>query len=160
MSGILLWNSAIAWDTTQADGAMTTELNSLAAGYAALAANPIDNTLAANLKPYLALSCSLPSVPTGTGAPSLDMYALPLNQDGSTYGDGTVSGATAPSGIYLGSFRWNPSLASATQTDQLWVERAILPVKFKLAVVNNIGNALAASGNVIAFALLTDNLNG
>ena len=95
------------------------------------------------------------------GTPSLAFYLLPLNQDGTTYGDGTVSGTVLPGpGYYIASITWAPSLAAAVQTGQVNIPAGIPPNKFKLAVVNNIGNALAASGNTIAIATDALNLNG
>ena len=154
MSGTLIWNSALSWNS-----AFGTEINSLAAGSTAVSSVVIDNTT--NLFTDGWVSCSLGTLATGTGAPSLDFYLLPLNQDGTTYGDGTVSGTTVPSGAYyVGSITWNASLASGTRVGAIKLSPIIPPTKFVLAVVNNAGNALAASGNVIDYALDKFNLNG
>ena len=154
MSGTAIWNAALAYTN-----ALTTELNSLAAGSCAVASTEYDNTT--NLYTDAWVSCSLPTLATGTGAPSLDVYLLPLNQDGTTYGDGTASGTVAPgSAYYVGSITWAASLASGTQVGSIQLPAGIPPTKFKLAVVNNIGNALAASGNIVAIAPDKLNLNG
>ena len=154
MSNLAIWNAALAY-TSQ----LTTELNSLAAGSCAVQSAEYDNTT--NLYTDGWVSCELPTLATGAGAPSLDVYLLPLNQDGTTYGDGTASGTAAPSAAYyVGSMTWQPSLASATQVGSFQLPSGIPPTKFKLAVVNNIGNALAASGNIVALAPDKLNLNG
>ncbi len=154
MSNTAIWNAALSYTS-----ALSTELNSLASGSVAVASTAIDNTTALNTDGWV--SVSLPTVATGTGAPSLDVYLLPLNQDGTTYGDGTATGTVLPGGAYyVGSIAWTASLASGTQTGSLYIASGIPPTKFKLAVVNNIGNALAASGNVVAFASDKLNLNG
>ncbi len=154
MSNTAVWNAALTYAN-----ALTTELDSLAAGSCAVASAAYDNTT--NLYTDGWVSCSLPTLATGTGAPSLDVYLLPLNQDGTTYGDGTASGTAAPgSAYYVGSITWQPSLASGTQVGSIQLPTGIPPTKFKLAVVNNIGNALAASGNIVAIAPDKLNLNG
>ena len=58
------------------------------------------------------------------------------------------------------SITWEPSLASGTQVGSIQLPTGMPPTKFKLAVVNNIGNALASSGNVVAIAPDKLNLNG
>jgi len=154
MSNTAVWDAALSYTA-----ALTTELDSLAAGSCAVASTAIDNTTALDTDAWI--SCSLPTVPTGTGSPRLDIYLLPLNEDGTTYGDGTVSGAVAPSAAYyVGSITWDASLASGTQVGSIQIGAGIPPTKFKLAVVNNLGNALAASGNTVSFAPDKINLNG
>ena len=156
MSGKAIWNAALTYAAQFNAGA---DLNSLAAGSCAVSSTVYDNT--ANLYTDAWVSCSLPTIATGTGAPSLDLYLLPLNQDGTTYGDGTASGTVAPSvTYYVGSITWQPSLASGTQVGSIQLPTGMPPTKFKLAVVNNIGNALASSGNVVAIAPDNLNLNG
>ena len=154
MSNTAIWNASLTYAA-----ALTTELNSLAAGSCAVAAADYDNTT--NLYTDGWVSVALPTLATGAGAPSLDLYLLPLNQDATTYGDGTVSGTVSPSGAYyVGSITWQPSLASGTQVGSIQLPNGLPPTKFKLAVVNNIGNALAASGNVVTLAPDKLNLNG
>ena len=158
MSAKAIWSQALGTAPSAWAAAFGTEINSLAAGSFALSSVILDNTT--NLFTDGWLSAALGAVATGTGAPSLDFYLLPLNQDGTTYGDGTVSGTVLPAaGYYIGSMTWAPSLASAAQTGQFKIASILPPNKFKLGVVNNIGNALAAS-NTISFASDQFNLNG
>lgn len=159
MSNIAIYDAPLGTSPAAWASAFGTEINSLAAGSVAVSSVIIDNTT--NLFPFLWISCALGAVATGTGSPNLAFYLLPLNQDGTTYGDGTVSGTVLPGGgYYIGSITWAASLASAAQTGQLQVSPDIPPNKFKLAVVNNIGNALNASGNTISIATDAMNLNG
>lgn len=154
MSNTAIWNSVLSWAS-----AFGSEINSLASGSCAVSSTVLDNTTSLYTDGWV--SVSLGSLATGTGAPSLDFYMLPLNQDGTTYGDGTASGSTAPApAYYVGSITWNASLASGTQVGQLKLVGIIPPAKFKLAAVNNTGNALAASGNTVSFASDKFNLNG
>src|SRR4051794_9475755 len=75
-----------------------TEVNSLAAGSVAVSTLVIAN--GTNLDILANLSFSVTGTTPATGSPTLDVYLLPLNQDGTTYGDGIASGTTAPSQIY------------------------------------------------------------
>ena len=159
MSNVATWLNPLGTSPSSWTAAFGTEINSLAAGSVAVSSVILSNTT--NLYTDAWISLALGAVATGAGSPNLAFYLLPLNQDGTTYGDGTVSGTVAPgSGYYIGSIAWAPSLASAVQTGQMKVGIELPPNNFKLAVVNNIGNALAASGNVIAIATDTLNLNG
>ena len=156
MSNTAIWNAALSYTAQFNAGA---DLDSLAAGSCAVSSTVYDNTTTLYTDAWV--SCSLPTLATGAGAPTLDIYILPLNQDGSTYGDGTVSGTVAPSAAYyVGSITWAASLASGTQVGSIQLPTGMPPTEFKLAVVNNIGNALAASGNVFAIAPDKLNLNG
>lgn len=156
MSNTAIWNAALSYTAQFNAGA---DLDSLAAGSCAVSSTVYNNTTTLYTDAWV--SCSLPTLATGAGAPTLDIYILPLNQDGSTYGDGTVSGTVAPSAAYyVGSITWAASLASGTQVGSIQLPTGMPPTEFKLAVVNNIGNALAASGNVVALAPDKLNLNG
>jgi len=159
MTDKVIWSQPLGTAPSAWAAAFGTEVNSLAAGSFALSSVIIDNTT--NLFTDGWISLALGAVATGAGAPSLDFYLLPLNQDGTTYGDGTASGTVLPGpAYYIGSVTWAASLASAAQTGQMNIPSGIPPNKFKLGVVNNIGNALAASGNTISFASDQLNLNG
>lgn len=159
MTAKAIWSQPLGTAPSAWAAAFGTEINSLAAGNFALSSVIIDNTT--NLFTDGWISAALGAVATGTGAPTLDFYLFPLNQDGTTYGDGTPSGSALPgSGYYVGSISWAPSLASAAQTGQMKLPTLLPPNKFKLGVVNNLGNALAASGNTISFASDQFNLNG
>ena len=159
MSNIAIWESALGTSPANWQAAFGTEINSLAAGSVAVSSVILSNTT--NLLTDAWISLALGSVATGTGTPNLAFYLLPLNQDGTTYGDGTVSGTVLPGAqYYIGSVDWAASLAAAVQTGSFKVSMEMPPTNFKLAVVNNIGNALAASGNTIALAFNALNLNG
>ena len=159
MSNVATWLNPLGTSPSSWTAAFGTEINSLAAGSVAVSSVIISNTT--NLYTDAWISVALGAVATGTGAPNLAFYVLPLNQDGTTYGDGTVSGTVLPgAGYSVGAITWAPSLASAAQTGQMKIGIEIPPNSFKLAVVNNIGNALAASGNTIAIATDAINLNG
>ncbi len=153
MSNTAIWNAALSWSS-----AFGTEINSLAAGSCAVSSVVIDNTT--NLYTDGWVSLSLGTLATGTGTPYVGVYLLPLNQDGTTYGDGTASGTVAPSVAYwVDNLTFAASLASGTRVGSGYIGQ-IPPTKFVLAVVNQMGNAFAASGNTISFASDKLNLNG
>jgi hypothetical protein len=153
MTNTAIWNAALSYST-----AMSTELNALASGSFALAASIIDNTTVLNTDGWV--SINFPSASTGTGTPSIAIYLLALNGDGTTYGDGTVSGTSIPASGYVGTILLKPSQSSVTLTGSLKIFTDLPPTKFKLGIVNQTGNPLAATGNLVYFASDKFNLNG
>ncbi len=158
MSGTAIWDVALGTAPANWQAAFGTEINSLASGSYALSSIIIDNTSGLLTDGWL--SVALGSVAPSAAGASLAFYLQALNQDGTTYGDGVASGTVLPVSGYLGSIGWPTSGTAATQTQSMKIEREIPPTKFKLGVVNNLGSALAASGNTIAIALNKLNLNG
>lgn len=143
--------------------AFGSEIDSLAAGDYELSSLIIDPTSGntPNLMLEMTVSVALGALIMSAASPALDFYLQPLNQDGTTYGDGTASGTVLPSpSAYFGSLTWQTTSTSATATLSVKFEREVPATKFKLGVVNNLGNALASSGNTIQIALNTVNLNG
>jgi hypothetical protein len=124
------------------------EVNSLASTNGVIAATQQDN--GPNLDLYMDLSISLGSVTSGAGAPTIGFYMYPLNQDGTSYGDGAfgTSAAGPPPGAYLvGNI---PVIPSVTGVITGMLRRIELPPgKFKLVIQNNAGVALASSANTI-----------
>lgn len=158
MSGTAIWDVALGTAPANWQAAFGTEINSLASGSYALSSIIIDNTSGLLTDGWL--SVALGSVAPSAAGASLAFYLQALNQDGTTYGDGVASGTVLPVSGYLGSIGWPTSSTAATQTQSMKIEREIPPTKFKLGVVNNLGSALAASGNTISLALNKLNLNG
>jgi hypothetical protein len=158
MANIALWEEPLGTSPANWQSAFGTEINSLAAGSYALSSVILSNT--SGLLTDFWISVALGSVATGTGAPNLAFYLQPLNQDGTTYGDGYASGTIIPVQGYIGAIGWPASQAAAALTGQVKIPSELPPNSFKLGVVNNLGNALAASGNTIAIAFNAFNLNG
>ncbi len=158
MTAKAIWSQPLGTAPSAWAAAFGAEINSLAAGSTAVSSVVIDNT--ANLYTDGWVSLSLATLATGPGTPYVGLYLLPLNQDGVTYGDGTVSGTVAPSvGYWVDNITFAPSLASGTRVGSGYIGQ-LPPTKFVLAVVNEMGNAFAASGNTISFASDALNLNG
>ena len=158
MSNIAIWDAPLGTSPANWQPAFGTEINSLAAGGYELSSIILDNTTL--LYTAGTISVALGSVAPSASAPSLDFYLQPLNQDGTTYGDGIASGTVIPVSGYVGSIAWPSSATAATQTGSLTIATDLPPTKFKLGVVNSLGSALAASGNTISIALNALNLNG
>lgn len=126
------------------------ELNSLVNGNAVLGSLQLDNS--SNLDLFADFSISLGSVTTGAGAPYIGLYLYPLNEDGSTYGDGAFGTSAAgppPSAYYIGSI---PCQVSATGVIVGTLRGVLLPPgKFKLVLYNQAGVTLAASANNVLY---------
>jgi hypothetical protein len=141
-------------------GFTATDFNSLANGSVAVmpTSAAIDNTV--NLDDYMDVSFSLVIGGTLTAASFLSLYLLPLNQDGTTYGDGIVTGSTLPGVSYwlTNAFGKNGAVSSNTITGTF--PTIVLPrKKLILAVANNLGVALNSAA-AAAVAFNTTNVNG
>lgn len=122
-----------------------TELNALATGSGSAASAAIDNSTNLDLFGDFVLDVTYGVNPT-VGS-TVDLYIIP-SIDATNYGDYT-SGASpfAPKEYLVKSFE----LKAATTAQKLIVRDVSLPKKFKLAVINNAGQAMAASGNTVKF---------
>lgn len=143
----------LSWTT--AIGA--TDLDSKTNTTVVASTTPIDNSAALDL--YADLSISLGSITSGAGTPYIAVYLAPLNEDGTTYGDGIGSGTTAPSATYwVGNIMVPPSTA-AVITGTL---RGIVlpPGSFRFVFQNMAGATLAASANVVKYRTYNINNNG
>ena len=158
MSNTLIWYAPLGTTPATWQAAFGTEIDSLASGSYALSSIIIDNTSGLLTDGWI--SMALGSVAPSAAGASLVFYLQQLNQDGTTYGDGVASGTVLPLSGWCGSFIWPTSSTAATQTGSFKIGIEIPPNKFKLGVVNQLGSALAASGNTISLALNKLNLNG
>lgn len=123
--------------------AFGTEINSLANGNAVLSSVSISN--GTNLDTFADLSLIAGATVT-TATPWLIMFYLyPLNEDGTTYGDGRFGTAAAgppAKEYYIGS----TNLQNTTITVQAVISRILIPPgTFKFLVYNQSGVAFAAS---------------
>jgi hypothetical protein len=158
MSNTLIWYAPLGTTPATWQAAFGTEIDSLASGSYALSSIIIDNTSGLLTDGWI--SMALGSVAPSAATANLEFFLQQLNQDGSTYGDGIASGTVLPVSGYIGSISWPTSSTAAAQTGTFKIGIEIPPNNFKLGVVNNLGSALAASGNTIAIALNKLNLNG
>jgi hypothetical protein len=130
---------------TTLSSALTTELNSLATGSGSAASAAIDNSTNLDLFGDFVLDVTYGTNPTAGS--TVDLYIIP-SIDATNYSDYT-SGATpfAPKEMLVKS--WELKVAITAQ--KLIVRDVPLPKKFKVAVINNAGQAMAASGNTVKF---------
>lgn len=120
--------------------ALSTGLNSLSDGSASAASSAIDNET--DLYLYIDLELVLASL-TPAGSPTVDVYLL-ATLDGTNYDDLSESNL----GTYLGSF----AFSTATAAKRCVLRNLVIPpLKFKLALINHAGAALAASGNTLKY---------
>jgi hypothetical protein len=136
MSDIKWYNSiAVA-------NALTTELNSLANAAAALS-SAIDAD--ADLAPFgdFELVATFGVAPTANS--TVDCY-LVRQVDGTNYEDASTTGPILPANGYVGSF----VLRAVTTEQRIVLHSVTLPIlDFKVLVVNNSGQSMAAANNTV-----------
>jgi hypothetical protein len=123
---------------------------SVASGNAVLCSVSVTNGTALDI--FADFSVNLASVTTPAGALWIGVYIYPLNEDGSTYGDGLFGSAAAgpPDASYLGcSIKVTPSVTAAI----VGMCRAVVlpPGTFKVVFYNAAGIATASSGNTVDY---------
>lgn len=163
----LIAGAQSAWATSSAAGFVSgdiTVFNSLASGSCVVASNAIAN--GTNLDLYAEVSISLVGSATTAAGAYVNIYVLPLNQDGTTYGDNTPSGtaqSTAPVAVpYLaGTIAIRTGITSGTALVGSVLLRDLPRGDFKLAVQPVLGSALNSSAAaVISYRTTNLNLNG
>ena len=139
-----------------------TDFNSLANGSTVVASSADDNSN--NLDDAIEVSFSFANGATTTTAASrFDLYFLPLNQDGSTYGDGSSSGSTLPGASYriatasIRSGITSGNTLTGTFPIVPWPSRAT----GKFVIANRTGGALnATSAAAVKYRGYRFNANG
>lgn len=137
-----------------------TNLNSLASGGGALSTAAITN--GTTLDVYMDVSWVVTVGGTTLVSSLMTIYLLPLNQDGTTYGDGYASSTTTqPAAQYaIGSVAPKVGVASGSTVTGMVRNCLLLPGDFKLAFGNNLGVTLAATAALtLKYRTYNDNLN-
>lgn len=130
--------------------AFGTEVNSLANGNSILSSVSIANGTPLDI--FANVSASFGSITAGSGAPFIGLFLYPLNEDGTTYGDGRFATTAAGQPPTLYAQQPFPCIAGNTGTVVGTVSRIILPPgTFSFVLWNNSGVALASSGNAIKY---------
>jgi hypothetical protein len=151
MASVALWNAALSYTA-----AFGSEIDSLAAGDTAIGSVVIDNTSTLATDGYISFSLD---ATTTAGTSYLTFFLLPLNEDGSTYGDNTATGSATPDAQYVcGTAQVQPP-ASGSVVGSLYIGN-ITATSFVLAVYNGTGNAFGSTAGTISFASNEINLNG
>jgi len=135
--------SGVGFTWTAAFG---TEINSLASGNAVLSSVSITNQTALDI--FADISYVAGATVTTVAPNNLAFYLYPLNEDGSTYGDGRFASTAAgppPSNYFIGSI----GFAAAASTTIAGIVTGIIipPGTFSFLLMNNAGVQLAASSN-------------
>ncbi len=127
--------------------ALTTDLNSLANGSASALSAEIDNSTTKYL--YANMELNLASL-TPTAGGYVALYLVPAVDGTPTYPtfDTGASPGTANNNYFVGSFT---TKAAAAAQRIVMREIQLPPGKYKLAVYNGSGAALAASGNTLSW---------
>jgi hypothetical protein len=148
-------------DTAYSAAAFTAgELNSLASGGFALSTTNIANST--NLDQYCQVSFIVTVGGTTVVGSYLTIYALPLNQDGSTYGDGQASSTSVqPAASYAQkSVGVKVGVASGGTVTGTFEPFLIPPGDFKLAFANNLQVALSGTASLtLKYRTFNINLN-
>jgi hypothetical protein len=134
------------------------DLNSLASGGFALSTSVVSNST--NLDQYCQVSFIVTVGGTTVAGSYFTIYALPLNQDGSTYGDGQASSTTVqPAGAYAQkSVGVKVGVTSGNTVTGTFEPFLIPPGDFKLGFANNLTVALSATA-ALTLKYRTFNIN-
>lgn len=132
--------------------------NSLANGSFVLMDNAVDN--ATNLDLFVTISGQVTVGGTTTASSFLSLYAMPLNQDAATYGDGTASGSAVPGASYW-VFNAFPKvgITSGSAIFFTFPPFQMDRIGYKFGIANNLGVAFNATA-AAACQYRTSNLNG
>jgi hypothetical protein len=136
----------VKWGTVGSWTAVTITLNSVTTDTSAIGTTVIAN--GTNLELYMDVSLRLGSI-NPTGAPYVELHRQALLDDGTTYEDVALSGATmiAAAPVTTGSSAKNVSFMPPRYP------LLIPPGSFRLAVVNRTGQTFAGSGNSLNYRL-------
>ena len=136
------------------------DLNSLATGGGALSTSVISNS-SYLVDQYADFSFVVTVGGTTTSSSYATLYLLPLNQDGSTYGDGYASSASAQPAPQYGFTVGVKSGVTSGNTVTGIITGVTLPAgDCKLAFVNNFGVALNATAALtLKYRFYNVNLN-
>jgi hypothetical protein len=141
-------------------GFTASDFNSRADGSVVVATSALDNDSGLDLEAEVSFSIEIGG--TMSAASRFDLFILPLNRDGTTYGDNQATGTTPPASSY-----WVASagvkVGATTGTAMVGTfPRVPLPAAdFKFAIVNRTGAALdSTAAAVVEYRTVNRNLNG
>lgn len=140
-------------------GFTASDFNSLAVGSVVVAATAIANSTGLDLEAEVSFSFEVGATTAATSR--FDLYILPLNRDGSTYGDGVATGTTLPAPTY-----WvTPCLVRTGVTSGNAVvgtfPRVLLTsANFKFAIANQAVALDSTAAAAVEYRTVNRNLNG
>lgn len=140
-------------------GFTASDFNSLSAGNVVVASSAITNGTPLDL--YADVSFSIVVGNTTTSTSYFALYILSLNQDGTTYGDGTATGSTPPSaGYQVSAIGVKSGVTSGNAVTGTFRGVVMPPGSFKFAMFNGLNVALNSSAAaVVSYRTYNENLN-
>lgn len=157
MANTTRWYIDTAWTAVSFTAG---DLNSLASGGCAVSTAAITNSSALDI--YADVSAIVTVGGTTTATSYLTLYLLPLQQDGSTYGDGAASSSSVqPVVTYLAASALVKSgVTSGITVSAMWRQIVLPPGDFVLALGNNLGVALNSTAALtMKYRSFDENLN-
>lgn len=159
-AGTSSWIAGNGQGLTYATAGFTAaNFNSLASGSVVVASSAITNTSALDI--YADVSFVLTVGGTTTATSYLILYLLPLNQDGTTYGDNTANGTTLPgAGYQVASVQVLSGVTTGNTIVGTFRGVVLPPGNFKWAIGSELGIALNASAAAtVSYRTYNENLN-
>jgi hypothetical protein len=155
----LVYGTATGSTWTDA-GFTASDFNSRANGSVVVATTALDNDSGLDLEAEVSFSIEVGGTTTATSYFAL--YILPLNQDGTTYGDAVATGTTAPASSYwVTNASLKPAITSGNAVVGTLPRVALPAADFKFAIVNSSGVALdSTAAAVVKYRTVNRNLNG
>lgn len=146
----------LTWTTA---GFTAANFNSLANGSVVVASTALVN--GTNLDLYADVSFVTTVGGTTTASSYYALYLLPLNQDGTTYGDNVANGSAAPAaGYQVSAVGVLSGVASGSTVVGTFRGIVLPPGSYKFAIVNNLGIALSATAAAtVNYRTYNENLN-
>lgn len=140
-------------------GFTAADFNSLATANCVVASSAIANNSSLDLYSDVSFVATVGGTTLVTSR--LDLYILPLNQDGTTYGDGTASGSAVPSASYqVASVGVKSGITTGNAVTGTFRGIVMPPGSFKFVVANQLGIALNSSAAVtMSYRTYNENLN-
>lgn len=140
-------------------GASDASFNSLATGSFVLAGTALSPSQS-DTDLLMDISFSITGTTGSSGTPYFSLFILPLNQDGTTYGDGTPTGAVPPNSQYWVQNAGVLLSQSGVPLVGMFQGLEIPWGNFKVGIAQFTGNALAAAAAAtIKFRTYTPNTN-
>lgn len=141
-------------------GFTASDFNSRANGSVVVATSTLDNDSGLDLEAEVSFSFEVGG--TTTTASRFDLYILPLNQDGTTLGDGAATGTTIPAATYwMTSAVVKTGVTSGNAVTGTFPRVPLPAADFRFAIVNNTGSALdATAAAAVQYRTVNRNLNG
>jgi hypothetical protein len=142
--------ATVNWSTLPASSnALTTEVNSLASGSNKIMTSSLDNTTTGHL--FAAVEMKLATQGSARSAGAYVALYIVKSVDGTNFemgGDALTPAASALAGVF--------PYDAATTARQVAIIVQIPPTKFYFLVQNNTGQAFAASGNTLIYAMFDE----